>query len=179
MELFKRRTQDRYEERDVVLANGEAAKVKVYKEEDPDDYLSLYTLGNIRVNDELVKNPSLMGLSNLQGEELQEAADELVKMWDEDFNVLNPNSLVVNNFMGYYKEFIADFANKGYTYNGVAQSQQLTVQELEQQRQAVVGVSTDEELSNMIKFQQGFNASSRYFTVVSEMIDHLITKLGG
>ena len=136
-------------------------------------------MGNIRVNDELVKNPSLMGLSNLQGEELQEAADELVKMWDEDFNVLNPNSLVVNNFMGYYKEFIADFANKGYTYNGVAQSQQLTVQELEQQRQAVVGVSTDEELSNMIKFQQGFNASSRYFTVVSEMIDHLITKLGG
>lgn len=179
VELFKRRTQDRYEERDVVLANGEVAKVKVYKEEDPDDYLSLYTLGNIRVNDELVKNPSLMGLSNLQGEELQEAADELVKMWDEDFNVLNPNSLVVNNFMGYYKEFIADFANKGYTYNGVAQSQQLTVQELEQQRQAVVGVSTDEELSNMIKFQQGFNASSRYFTVVSEMIDHLITKLGG
>lgn len=179
VELFKRRTQDRYEERDVILANGEAAKVKVYKEEDPDDYLSLYTLGNIRVNDELVKNPSLMGLSNLQGEELQEAADELVKMWDEDFNVLNPNSLVVNNFMGYYKEFIADFANKGYTYNGVAQSQQLTVQELEQQRQAVVGVSTDEELSNMIKFQQGFNASSRYFTVVSEMIDHLITKLGG
>ena len=179
VELFKRRTQDRYEERDVVLANGEAAKVKVYKEEDPDDYLSLYTLGNIRVNDELVKNPSLMGLSNLQGEELQEAADELVNMWDEDFNVLNPNSLVVNNFMGYYKEFIADFANKGYTYNGVAQSQQLTVQELEQQRQAVVGVSTDEELSNMIKFQQGFNASSRYFTVVSEMIDHLITKLGG
>lgn len=179
VELFKRRTQDRYEERDVVLANGETAKVKVYKEEDPDDYLSLYTLGNIRVNDELVKNPSLMGLSNLQGEELQEAADELVKMWDEDFNVLNPNSLVVNNFMGYYKEFIADFANKGYTYNGVAQSQQLTVQELEQQRQAVVGVSTDEELSNMIKFQQGFNASSRYFTVVSEMIDHLITKLGG
>ena len=137
VELFKRRTQDRYEERDVVLANGEAAKVKVYKEEDPDDYLSLYTLGNIRVNDELVKNPSLMGLSNLQGEELQEAADELVKMWDEDFNVLNPNSLVVNNIMGYYKEFIADFANKGYT------------------------------------------ASSRYFTVVSEMIDHLITKLGG
>lgn len=179
VELFKRRTQDRYEERAVVLANGETARVKVYKEEDPDDYLSLYTLGNIRVNDELVKNPSLMGLSNLQGEELQETADELVKMWDEDFNVLNPNSLVVNNFMGYYKEFIADFANKGYTYNGVAQSQQLTVQELEQQRQAVVGVSTDEELSNMIKFQQGFNASSRYFTVVSEMIDHLITKLGG
>lgn len=179
IELFTRRTWDRYEEKDVTLDTGETVKVKVYREEDADDYLSLYTLGNIRVNDELVKNPSLMGLSNLQGEELQDRADELVKMWDEDFTVLNPNSLVVNNFAGYYKEFVADFANKGYTYNGIAQSQQLTVQELNSQRQSVVGVSTDEELSNLIKFQQGFNASSRYFTVVSEMIEHLITKLGG
>lgn len=179
VELFTRRTWDRYVEQDVTLDTGETVKVKVYREEDADDYLSLYTLGNIRVNDELVKNPSLMGLSNLQGEELQDRADELVKMWDEDFTVLNPNSLVVNNFTGYYKEFVADFANKGYTYNGIAQSQQLTVQELEAQRQSVVGVSTDEELSNLIKFQQGFNASSRYFTVVSEMIEHLINKLGG
>lgn len=179
IELFTRRTRDRYEEQEVTLDTGETVKVKVYREEDADDYLSLYTLGNIRVNDELVKNPSLMGLSNLQGEELQETADQLVKIWDEDFTVLNPNSLVVNNFTGYYKEFVADFANKGYTYNGIAQSQHLTVQELESQRQSVVGVSTDEELSNLIKFQQGFNASSRYFTVVSEMIEHLINKLGG
>lgn len=179
IELFTRRTVSRYEEQQVTLNTGETITVQVYKEEDTDDYLSLYTLGNIKINDELVKNPSLLGLSNLQGEELQETADALVKMWDEDFSVLNPNSLVTNNFMGYYKEFINDFANKGYTYNGIAQSQQLAVQELEQQRQEVVGVSTEEELSNMIKFQQGFNASSRYFTVVSEMIEHLITKLGG
>ena len=77
------------------------------------------------------------------------------------------------------EEFIADFANKGKTYNGIAESQNKSVQELENQRQTVVGVSTDEELSNMIKFQQGFNAASRYFTVVSEMVEHLITRLGG
>ena len=179
VELFTRRTWDRYEEQDITLDTGETIKARVYREEDKDDYLSLYTLGNIRVNDELVKNPSLMGLSNLQGEELQDRADELVKMWDENFKPLNPNSLVINNFAGYYKEFVADFANKGYTYNGIAQSQQLTIQELNAQRQSVVGVSTDEELSNLIKFQQGFNASSRYFTVVSEMVEHLINKLGG
>ncbi|MGN0438605.1 MAG: flagellar hook-associated protein FlgK [Lachnospiraceae bacterium] len=179
VELFTRRTWDRYEEQDITLDTGETIRARVYREEDEDDYLSLYTLGNIRVNDELVKNPSLMGLSNLQGEELQDRADELVKMWDENFKPLNPNSLVINNFAGYYKEFVADFANKGYTYNGIAQSQQLTIQELNAQRQSVVGVSTDEELSNLIKFQQGFNASSRYFTVVSEMVEHLINKLGG
>lgn len=99
-------------------------------------------------------------------------------MWQDDFGSLGPNSLVTNDFMGYYKEFIEDFANKGYTYNGIAESQTKSVQELENQRQTVTGVSTDEELSNLIKYQQGYNASSRYFSVVSEMVQHLIDKLG-
>ena len=39
-------------------------------------------------------------------------------------------------------------------------------------------VSMDEELSNMIKFQHAYNASSRYINTVSEMIEHLINTLG-
>ncbi|MGN0154385.1 MAG: flagellar hook-associated protein FlgK [Lachnospiraceae bacterium] len=177
-ELFIRNTMQRYTEKTVTLADGTTATVQVYNEENENDYLSLYTLGNIQVNDELIKNPSLLPLSNLQNEELQNVADQLIHVWEEDFASLGPNSLVVNNFMGYYKEFIADFANKGSTYNGIAESQNKSVQELENQRQTVVGVSTDEELSNLIKYQQGYNASSRYFTVVSEMVEHLINKLG-
>lgn len=177
-ELFIRRTVDRYTEQTVTLEDGTTATVKVYNEENEDDYLSLYTLGNLEVNDELLKNPSLLPLTNKQNEELQEIADQLIKVWEEDFATLGPNSLGTNDFFGYYKEFIGDFANKGKTYSGIAQSQEQAVQEADNQRQAVVGVSTDEELSNLIKFQQGYNASSRYFTVVSEMVEHLINKLG-
>lgn len=177
-ELFKRRTVDRYTEQTVTLADGSTATVQVFNEENEDDYLSLYTLGNLEVNDVLIKNPSLLPISNQQQEELQEVADQLIQVWSEDFATLGPNSLVSNDFFGYYKEFISDFANKGSTYNGIAESQAQAVQELENQRQSVVGVSTDEELSNLIRFQQGYNASSRYFTVVSEMVEHLLNKLG-
>lgn len=177
-ELFKRRTVDRYTEQTVTLEDGTTATVQVYNEENEDDYLSLYTLGNLEVNDELLKNPSLLPLSNQQKEELQAVADQLIQIWGEDFATLGPDSLVSNDFFGYYKEFVADFANKGSTYNGIAESQAQAVQELDNQRQAVVGVSTDEELSNLIRFQQGYNASSRYFTVVSDMVEHLINKLG-
>lgn len=178
-ELFVRNTVPRYTEKEVTLKDGTVTTVQAYNEESENDYLSLYTLGNIQVNDELIKNPSLLPLTNLQNEELQDVANQLIQVWDEDFTTLNPNSLVTNNFMGYYKEFIADFANKGKTYNGIAESQNRSVLELDNQRQVVLGVSTDEELSNLIKFQQGFNASSRYFTVVSEMVEHLVTRLGG
>lgn len=177
-ELFVRTNRPRYTEQTVTLADGTTATVKVYNEESEDDILSLYSLGNLEVNDELVKNPSLLPLTNLQQEELQDVADQLIQVWNDEFGTLGPNSLVTNNFMGYYKEFVADFANKGKTYSGIAESQNQAVQEINNQRQTVIGVSTDEELSNLIKFQQGYNASSRYFTVVSEMVEHLISKLG-
>ena len=45
--------------------------------------------------------------------------------------------------------------------------------ELENQRQSVSGVSLDEELINLIKFQQAFEASARMITVVEEMFDVL------
>lgn len=177
-ELFKRFTVDRYTEQEVTLADGSPKKVQVYNEESAENFFSLYTLGNIEVNDALLKNPSLMPLTNTMNEELQGVADQLIHMWDEDFGSIGPNSLVVSNFMGYYKDMVGDFSNKGQMYEGIAESQNKAVQELEIQRQTVVGVSTDEELSNLIKFQQGFNASSRYFTVVSEMVEHLLNKLG-
>lgn len=177
-ELFNRGNVPRYTEQTVTLADGTTSTVMVYNEEDPDDYLSLYTLGNIEVNDELIKNPSLLPLSNLQEEELQTVADRLIAVWTDKSARLGPDSLVDVDFLGYYKEFVGDFANKGKMYNGIAESENKAAQEIDNQRQMVVGVSTDEELSHLIRYQQGFNASSRYFTVVSEMVEHLINKLG-
>ncbi|MDE5863896.1 MAG: flagellar hook-associated protein FlgK [Lachnospiraceae bacterium] len=181
-ELIKRSHVERYTTQTVTVVdengNEQEMTVQVYNEENPDDYSSLYTIGNIEINDELVKNPSLLPMSNLQQEELQGAAEQLIHMWSDKIGTLGPNSLVEDTFLEYYKEFVGDFANKGYTYNGIAESQTQAVLEADNQRQTVVGVSTDEELSNLIKFQQGFNASSRYFSVVSEMVEHLINKLG-
>ena len=35
-----------------------------------------------------------------------------------------------------------------------------------------------EELTKMIKYQNAYNASSRFINVVNEMIEHLVTQLG-
>ena len=45
-------------------------------------------------------------------------------------------------------------------------------------REQIVGVSSDEELEYMIKFQNAFNTSSGYIIVVSEMLEHVVTALG-
>ena len=36
----------------------------------------------------------------------------------------------------------------------------------------------EEELTNMIRFQSAYNASSRYVTTVADMLEYLIEKLG-
>jgi flagellar hook-associated protein 1 FlgK len=49
---------------------------------------------------------------------------------------------------------------------------------LEQRRGEVGGVSMDEEVSNLVQYQRAFQASSRFFNVLSEMLDTMINTLG-
>jgi flagellar hook-associated protein 1 FlgK len=46
------------------------------------------------------------------------------------------------------------------------------------QRQTVSGVSMDEEMANMIRFQRGYQAAARALTTMDEMLDTLINSTG-
>jgi len=43
---------------------------------------------------------------------------------------------------------------------------------------SVSSVSLDEEMSNMIQFQQAYNASARMVSVMDEMLDKIINGMG-
>ncbi len=45
-------------------------------------------------------------------------------------------------------------------------------------RQSIMGVSLDEEMSNMVKFQHSYNACARVMTTLDEMIDLIVNRLG-
>jgi flagellar hook-associated protein 1 FlgK len=45
-------------------------------------------------------------------------------------------------------------------------------------RQSVNGVSMDEEMTNLVKFQRGYQAASRAFSTMDEMLDTLINRTG-
>ena len=138
----------------------------------------MYSINNLVVNGKLQKDPSLLPLTTETGEEAQKVVDEMLGLWDKTFATVSPNSLIKCNFNDYYAGMIEDLSDRGYTYNAMAQTQQQTITDIENLRQGVVGVSSDEELSNMIRFQHAYNASSRYITTVAEMIEHIINTLG-
>lgn len=80
--------------------------------------------------------------------------------------------------MGYYDDLVAQIANSGSAFRCIYENQQNTLEATYNAREQIVGVSSDEELSNMIKFQNAYNASSRYINAISEMLEHIINTLG-
>ena len=52
------------------------------------------------------------------------------------------------------------------------------MKDLIERRQSVSGVSMDEELANMIRFQHGYNAAARFITVINSMLDTIINRMG-
>ena len=53
----------------------------------------------------------------------------------------------------------------------------LTVQ-IDNQRSQLMGVSSDEELGNMMKYQHAYNAAARVVSTVDSMIEQVVTSLG-
>jgi flagellar hook-associated protein 1 FlgK len=57
-------------------------------------------------------------------------------------------------------------------------NQQLLVDQVDSRRQSVSGVSLDEEMANMIKFQHAYNAAARIMTTFDQLLDKVINSMG-
>ena len=57
-------------------------------------------------------------------------------------------------------------------------NQQALVDQVDSRRQSVSGVSLDEEMADMIKYQHAYNAAARALTTFDEMLDKVINSMG-
>lgn len=182
--LFNRKSMDRYgdyEEIEIINDQGEYETIiaRVYNEEDPSDNYSLFTLGEIEVNPEILQHYAYIPLSSSSGsgDFDVETTNKLISKWQEAFATLSPNTLTKNNFNDYYNSFISEIANRGEQLYTISTNQASMVGSIDNQRASITGVSSDEELTNLIKYQHAYNASARYINVVSEMLEHIIMNL--
>lgn len=57
-------------------------------------------------------------------------------------------------------------------------NQKILVDQVDARRQSVSGVSLDEEMADMIKYQHAYNAAARSLTTFDEMLDKVINSMG-
>lgn len=177
-EMFVRIGSERYTEATYTAANGTTTTIYIYNEEDPTDTSKQYTLQSLSVNEALIEQESTLPHLRQNGDVNYALAAELAAIWDENSLTLNPNDTKGSSFKKYYESMIGEMGTFGDVYGSTATSLSGTVASIDNQRQQVIGVSSDEELTYMIKYQNAYNASSRFINVINEMIEHLLTQLG-
>lgn len=131
------------------------------------------TAASIKVNDEM-KNFNNIAASSRENEEGNgDLALTLSNLKTSTIEGLNDTSAGK-----FYESMVADVGTQGekaaqMEYN--SGTIQLTISN---NRDSISSVSLDEEMTNMIMFQQAYNASARMMTAIDEILDKVINGMG-
>ena len=79
---------------------------------------------------------------------------------------------------GVYKAFVAKVGGDLNESTRMQANAQVLADSVEDRRQSVAGVSMDEEMSNLVRFQRAYQASARAMSTMDEMLDVLINRTG-
>ncbi|KAB2336785.1 flagellar hook-associated protein FlgK [Cytobacillus depressus] len=88
------------------------------------------------------------------------------------------NLKMSGNIKSFYGGLISSLGVETREANVLTKNTLILLDTVDFQRQSVSGVSLDEEMANLIKFQHAYNASARNITVIDEMLDKIINGMG-
>jgi flagellar hook-associated protein 1 FlgK len=81
-------------------------------------------------------------------------------------------------FSGFYSQTVSRLGQALSTAESRAEDQANITGIVRSQRDSVSGVSMDEELADLTRFQRAFQASSRFFNVVDSLLENVVNQLG-
>ncbi|OTN75082.1 flagellar hook-associated protein FlgK [Enterococcus sp. 8G7_MSG3316] len=151
------------------------------------------TATTISVSQTLLDNPSLVkaGMTDAAGDGTRAAAMAKLSTTKLDFPLsettvasFDPTTLQFSNATSgmtansYFNSIVTKNGISKQQADNTASAQLSLLNQLEYKNQSVSGVSINEEMSDVIRFQQGFQANARIISVVSEMLDTLINRTG-
>ena len=78
----------------------------------------------------------------------------------------------------YFADSVTNVGLKGEQAENNLKSHMAIMNDLRTMRDSISGVNIDEELSDIIKFQHGYNAAAKFVTIWDSLIDTVINRLG-
>ncbi len=86
-------------------------------------------------------------------------------------------ALGTKTFDGYMQDTVNNLASSTSFYQQALSTEQAVNQQVQNQIQSVSGVSVDEEMTNMVKFQRSYQAAAKTITVLDQLTQNLIDML--
>jgi flagellar hook-associated protein 1 FlgK len=90
-------------------------------------------------------------------------------------NLMSNGSITINEF---YQSLIGEVGSETAKAIHLKSNYELMVAQIENSRQSVQGVSLDEEMTQMIKFQHAYDAAARVITAMDEALETVIHNMG-
>lgn len=173
-ELFSRNYTDRY----IEVTGDDGNTYYMYNEKNTFGSESLYTIANISMNQTIIEDYSKLPLKTSEGDNDIAKAQKLADIWNDNKMRLDPSNMAKLDYKAYYKQMVYSIGNSGDLYESMASNQNTATNQIDDERKQITGVSSEDELANMIKFQSAYNASSRYVSTIADMLEYLIERLG-
>jgi flagellar hook-associated protein 1 len=134
------------------------------------DFFTGTGAADIQVNSTLLEDPSRLQLSGVSGASgNNQVALQLAQLAGKSIGDLKSHT-----FAQAYGQTVASLGQSLASTNTRLDDQSTVRTMLANQRDSVSGVSLDEEMTNLMKFQKAYEASARLITVVGEMLDALL-----
>lgn len=148
---------------------------------DPVDTWKNINCINFKVRDAIKTNPNLVAASSgVNGESNNENIKIIAELREtKDIFYDTAMATKINGTPeDFLKSFLSALSVDSNQAKRLTENSEAIVKQTENSRMSESGVSLDEEMSNMVKFQHAYNASARMITSLDKILDTMINRLG-
>ncbi|MGO4530753.1 flagellar hook-associated protein FlgK [Paenibacillus sp. 2TAF8] len=145
------------------------------------------TAGNISLNAEIVADPNKIATSLRTTTDSTSGTESIVKGNNtlallmanlKDTPMMTADGLRNATIGAQFSAIVGQLGVQSQEAARQTSNTEFLTQQVETRRQSVSGVSLDEEMANMIKFQHAYSASARFMTTYDQLLEKLINSTG-
>ena len=136
-----------------------------------------FTASNITVNEAIRKDSNLLAASTSPENNAEVGNGKNAKLLSDVF-FAKLDGLDGSSVQSFYAQTIGQLGVEGQQAIKMTDSSGTLLLAVSNRRDSISSVSLDEEMTDMIRFQQAYNASARMITVMDEALDKIINGMG-
>jgi flagellar hook-associated protein 1 len=155
----------------LVQGNSSLTGIPFFGELDNDGKVTnAFVDGILKINPSIVNNPKNISASDTANNDGNcNIANKIAGLANNPIAELNGQSIIDN-----YTMILNNIGGDKTNYDNRVQTSQTVLQQLQTQKASNSGVSMDEEMTNVLKFQRSYDAAAKLVKVADEMIQTIL-----
>jgi len=132
------------------------------------DFFSGTNSSDIAVNSQIIMNANNVAISGSGELGDTTIARSIAELSEQN---IAPGNMKLGD---YYSDIVDAMGTQSHGVSMMMENSEMLLNNLDEQRESVSGVSLDEEAANLIRFQSAYESAARFISVVDEMVSTLL-----